>query len=251
MALGRPAIPTPNRLDLRATQDSIAAARQRIEFLEAAVNQLQLVPAGTAAALVQLQAQVARLLTLAGAGSISPSQFGAQAAGAVLVGPLLGANAVPTFRELEWHFDLPLLTSAPYTSAIEGDEAILVERYGQILYTTLNDLLALARQDDRNQWFDFDGDATLVPADAGNGLRSTGNSGVQYLTIPEGGFVMGDTVLVHQAGGAQVQFVRPSGLPDLQYRAVYDPRTADENSLVTLRYQGDEQWLLSGDLEAA
>ena len=42
-----------------------------------------------------------------------------------------------------------------------------------------------------------------------------------------------------------------SGLPDLQYRAVYDPRTADENSLVTLRYQGDEQWLLSGDLEAA
>lgn len=250
MALGRPAIPTPNRLDLRATQDSIAAARQRIEFLEAAVNQLQLVPAGTSAALVQLQAQVARLLTAVGSGAISPSQFGAQAAGAVLAGPLTGANAAPTFRELEWHFDLPLLTSAPYTSAIEGDEAILVERYGQIFYTTLNDLLALARQDDRGQWFDFGGDATLMPVDAGNGLRSTGNSGVQYLTIPGGGFVMGDTVLVHQAGGAQVQFVPESGVV-LQYRAVYDPRTADENSLATLRYQGEDQWLLSGDLEAA
>lgn len=251
MPLGRPAISDVKNLDVRAVGGAVSAARQRIEALEALVAQLQLVPTSTAASIALLQAQVARLLTAVGSGAISPSQFGAQAAGAVLAGPLTGANAVPTFRGLEWHFDLPLLTSAPYTSAIEGDEAILVERYGQILYTTLNDLLALARQDDRNQWFDFDGDATLVPADAGNGLRSTGNSGVQYLTIPEGGFVMGDTVLVHQAGGAQVQFVRPSGLPDLQYRAVYDPRTADENSLVTLRYQGDEQWLLSGDLEAA
>lgn len=250
MALGRPAISDVKNLDVRAVGGAVAAARQRIEALEALVTQLQLAPSSTTAALVLLQAQVARLLTAVGSGAISPSQFGAQAPGAVLVGPLTGANAVPTFRGLEWHFDLPLLTSAPYTSAIEGDEAILVERYGQILYTTLNDLLALARQDDRNQWFDFGGDATLLPADAGNGLRSTGNSGVQYLTIPGSGFVMGDTVLVHQAGGAQVQFVPESGVI-LQYRAVYNPRTADENSLATLRYQGEDQWLLSGDLEAA
>lgn len=250
MALGRPAISDVKNLEVRAVGGAVAAARQRIEAIEAAVSQLQLAPTSTAAAIALLQAQVARLLSAVGSGSISPAQFGPQAAGAVLAGPLGGANAVPTFRDLEWHFDLPLLTSAPYTSAIEGDEAILVERYGQILYTTLNDLLALARQDDRPQWFDFDGDATLVPADAGNGLRSTGNSGVQYLTIPGSGFVMGDTVLVHQAGGAQVQFVPVSGVT-VQYRAVYDPRTADANSLAVLRCQGPDLWLLGGDLEAA
>ena len=31
MALGKPAIPTPNKLDLRVMQGSVAAARQRIE----------------------------------------------------------------------------------------------------------------------------------------------------------------------------------------------------------------------------
>jgi len=248
MALGRPAIATPNQLDLRAVQGAVSAARQRIEALEAALNQLQLAPSN-ASAIALLQAQVARLLSAVGSGAISPAQFGDQAAGTVLAGPLLGANAPPTFRELEWHFDLPLITSAPYTSAIEGDEAILVERYGQILYTTLNDLIALVRQP--FAWIDFGGDTTLVLADAGNGLASTGTSGVQYLTIPaDVGFRSGDAVLVHQAGSAQVEFVAASAV-QLLYRNAFNPATAGQHAGVTLIYQGADQWLLLGDLETA
>jgi hypothetical protein len=37
MALGRPAITTPNRLDLRAVQDAIGNTRQRIEAIEAQI----------------------------------------------------------------------------------------------------------------------------------------------------------------------------------------------------------------------
>lgn len=37
MALGKPAISTPNRLDLRAVQDAIGNTRQRIEAIEAQI----------------------------------------------------------------------------------------------------------------------------------------------------------------------------------------------------------------------
>ena len=49
MAFGKPAIATPNRVDLRAVQGAIMSARQRIEFLEAAVTVLQALPNSSAA----------------------------------------------------------------------------------------------------------------------------------------------------------------------------------------------------------
>ena len=38
MALGKPSITTPNRVDLRAIQDAISNARQRIEAIEAEIQ---------------------------------------------------------------------------------------------------------------------------------------------------------------------------------------------------------------------
>lgn len=251
MALGRPAIPTPNRLDLRAAQDAISSARQRIEAIEAVVAQLQVAPNATASTIALLQAQVARLLTAAGSGTISPSQFGAQEPGHVLIGPVEGANAVPTFRELQWHFDLPLITSAPFTSAIEGDEAILIERYGQLLYTTLNDVIALLRSVlDQFVWLDVAGDYTLMALDAGNGIITTGTSGVQSITVPAHSdvpFDIGATVLIQQGGGAQAQIVPVSGVV-MQYRVSRLPITEEEGAVVTLRYIGADRWALYGDL---
>lgn len=62
----RPAIPTPRGLDLRAVQDAVSAARQRIEAIEGAVNTLQTTTgaSGTAASIATLTAQVAQLTRL-------------------------------------------------------------------------------------------------------------------------------------------------------------------------------------------
>lgn len=248
MALGRPAISDVKNLDVRAVGAAVAAARQRIEAIEAAVAQLQLVPGGTTSAIALLQAQVARLLTAVGSGSISPAQFGAQSPGHVLIGPVDGANAVPTFRELQWHYDLPLITEAPYTSSIEGDEAILIERYGQLLYTTLNDLIALTRGG--FVWLDVAGDYTLVPADAGNGILTGATSGVQNITVPsasEAYFDIGAEIVIQQDGEAQAQIVPVSGV-EIVYRASRSPMTEERGAVVTLRYRGGDRWALYGDL---
>jgi hypothetical protein len=63
MALGRPAIPTPNQLLLRPVQEAVSSARQRIEAIEALVSTLQSGAAASTSAvtLASLQAQISQL----------------------------------------------------------------------------------------------------------------------------------------------------------------------------------------------
>jgi hypothetical protein len=70
MALGKPAIPTPNRVDLRALQTAIANTRERIEALEGALTALQgstvqlqntTSASASAAQLASLQSQITAL----------------------------------------------------------------------------------------------------------------------------------------------------------------------------------------------
>lgn len=66
MALGRPAITTPRVLDLRAVQDAMQAARQRIEALEKYVGTLPsssetTTPSASAAEVALLRASITAL----------------------------------------------------------------------------------------------------------------------------------------------------------------------------------------------
>lgn len=60
MALGKPAIPTPNGIDLRAIQGAVMAVRQRIEALEASIAALASLGA-LPSTLASLQAQITAL----------------------------------------------------------------------------------------------------------------------------------------------------------------------------------------------
>ena len=165
MAFGKPAISTPNKIDLRPVQGAILAARQRIEALEAAVAVLQNNP-GNAAAISALQAEIAGL-TLTGSGTVTsvsatvPSfmgiagtpvtgigtlafSFNAQPPGMVLAGPVSGADAAPDFRMLQWDWDLPLFSSVSSLSGLDGHELILVERYGAFHWVTASQVAATA-----------------------------------------------------------------------------------------------------------
>lgn len=101
MAFGKPAIATPNRVDLRAVQGAIMSARQRIEFLEAAVTVLQALPNSSAAQITQLQAQISALVA-------ASTTLGQKSPNTVLAGPTGGGQAVPTFRALV-AADIPVL----------------------------------------------------------------------------------------------------------------------------------------------
>lgn len=102
-------------------------------------------------------------------------------------------------------------------------------------------------------WTEFASDYTLGANDANQGLASTGNSGVQYLTVPAEGtaqFNAGDAVLVLQDGGAQVQVRAESGVELIYRPSAFNPYTAGEGAALTLIYRGSDRWLVTGDLEA-
>jgi len=160
--LGKPAITTPSRLDIRPVQEAIQNARQRIEALEATVNALSAVSL-SASALAQLQAQVDAIVRANGtvtsvrmtvpdfmavsgspittSGTLAVS-FADQPRGFVLAGPESGTDAPPDFRALQWNYDLPLISSLPFTSGLDGHEIVLIERYGEMFWTTVDDILA-------------------------------------------------------------------------------------------------------------
>lgn len=103
-------------------------------------------------------------------------------------------------------------------------------------------------------WTELANDYTLALTDANQGLAFTGNSGVQYLTVPANAnvaFVPGDAVLVLQDGGASVHIVPVSGV-DLIYRSsAFNPNTAGEGAALTLIYRGGDRWVVTGDMESA
>ena len=125
MAFGKPDILDP-KFELRPIQAAIRAARQRIVILEAAVTVLQNVGSTTQNVAV-LQAQVASLLALLS---------NVQDANTVFAGPRSGSAAQAQFRTLGWA-DLPLVSELSFTSGVDGDELVAVERDGTMVYTTL------------------------------------------------------------------------------------------------------------------
>ncbi len=103
-------------------------------------------------------------------------------------------------------------------------------------------------------WLDVPGDYTLQLSDAENGLRTSGSTGTQTITVPppsDLGCADGAAVLVRQYGAAGVQFVVPSGSNPLAYREVFDPVIAGQFGIVTLIADlSTDDWTLCGDLEA-
>lgn len=75
MTLGKPSIPTPRALDLRAVQSAIDNIRERFTFAESELNALrQLLEASKSTQDIgMLQKQVAALISSAGTGGAAPA----------------------------------------------------------------------------------------------------------------------------------------------------------------------------------
>ena len=101
-------------------------------------------------------------------------------------------------------------------------------------------------------WLDVPADYTLTLADADNGLRTSGTTGTQVITIPSSSVVQhldGAGILVRQYGAARVEFVATDG--NLVYRtADFNAAIAGQNGVITLIYDaGPDEWVLCGDME--
>lgn len=104
-------------------------------------------------------------------------------------------------------------------------------------------------------WRDVPGDYTLVLADAQNGLSTSATTGSPTITIPadpdEGlgtPFASGDSVLIYQAGAAQVDVAAAAGVT-LRYRSALTAKLAGQYAVATLIRRGANLWVLCGDLE--
>lgn len=196
---GRPSISDVKNLDVRSIALAVSNIRQRIEALEGALAALQLIGGGASSAeLASLQAQinglvladgtvtrvdatVPSIMSVAGVpittrGTIAIS-LADQPASMVFAGPLSGVDAEPVFRALQWDYDLPLFSSAPSTSSgIDGNELVLVESYGQFLWTTTQDI------------------ANLVPAPTGVAFRAGGNTFTGEQTVTPVALADGATI---------------------------------------------------------
>lgn len=61
----------------------------------------------------------------------------------VFAGPTSGGAAAPTFRSLVWNNDLPLYSTLPSTSGLDGDEHIAVEKGSTFIQTTTRFLASI------------------------------------------------------------------------------------------------------------
>lgn len=236
MAFGKPAIATPNKVDLRAVQGSIMAARQRIEILEAAITVLQALPNSSSAQIAQLQAQISAIIA-------SSTTLGQKSPNTVLAGPVSGGQAVPTFRALQWA-DLPLLSALPTTSALDEDDLVLLERGGTRLQATLADLRAYL---DTEFWNEVAGDYTVDSTDAGGLIATTGMSGAQTIFVPGESvpYNAGDTTRIAQEGEATVDIVPVSGV---QLLTRVGTTLAGQYAVAWLTKRAPDVWYLYGDL---
>ena len=256
---GKPAIPTPNALDLRVIQAGIAAARRRIEILEEATRALETAPRTSTATTTSVSgsgtvtsvgATVPSFLSISGtpitsAGTLAIS-LDTQPASTVFAGPLSGADAPPTFRSLAWDFDLPLFSSMSFTSGLDGTEIIAIERYGNFYWTTLGDLAALVSTPTFS-WRNVGGDYTLTSSDMENGVSTSNSSGTQIITIPAG--LDGNAVLIYQAGTAGAQLVAASGVL-LHVRSGLTAVLKGQYAVATLIRRAANEWFIAGDLSA-
>lgn len=103
-------------------------------------------------------------------------------------------------------------------------------------------------------WIDTPGDYTLEKSNAGNGLATSGVTGVQTITIPadtgdtDVDFVDGNAVLVYQEGAAAVAFATAVGVT-LDYRATaFLAEIAGQGGIITLIKRSADKWLICGDL---
>ena len=168
--LGSPAVSTPNQLALRPIQDAVSNIRQRLQAIETLVTALENAgsTASLASAVAKLQAEVDNLtagtfesITLAVPDymSVTPVNiqgnwtytfaFNPQDPGFVFAGPVdpvgsSGNNATPSFRALDWYYDIPPFTTMLYTTGLVNGDIIAVERYGQMGWTTLGEVVELA-----------------------------------------------------------------------------------------------------------
>ena len=140
---GKPAITTPGQLVLRPVQASIAAARQRIEKLEAAVTILQSAGGGSFDAVIQsLRQSIALLQTQVAL--LSGGIFDPQAANTIFAGPSNGTSDEPAFRALVQD-DLPDISDlSAQSGGLGGNELVAVQLGGVWYQTTVQDIANLA-----------------------------------------------------------------------------------------------------------
>lgn len=117
---------------------SLVAVEQGGVYVAATISQIAAaVGAGTVSSVAMT---VPGFLSVAGspitgAGTLAVA-LQTQAPGNVFAGPVSGSAAVPTFRDLVWNDDLPLYSTLPSTSGLDGDEHIAVEKGGTFIQTT-------------------------------------------------------------------------------------------------------------------
>ncbi len=267
MPLGKPSVSDPRSFDLRALQTAVSNTRQRLEAIEAAILALQTGSASaSAAALAALTARVDNIVlgngTVTSVGATVPSFLSVsgtpittagtlafnltdQPAGFVFAGPVAGSDAPPSFRQLEWYHDLPLYSTASFTSGLTGDEIMLVERYGDFVWTTLRDIASLARLSVNSQSADY----TLTQADAsGDSYIRMSSASPLALIVPSNASVplaVGSVAMFVRAGSGTLTVTPQSGV------------TVNTPASYTLNSQGspgalvkvdDDEWDLFGDL---
>ncbi len=136
----------------------LVAVEQGGVMIQVTVAQLQAAVGGGTVTSVDVAVPAALLTTsggpITGAGTITLA-LADQNAAKVLVGPASGADAAPTFRYLVWNDDIPLISTLPSTSGLDGDEHVVVEKGGTFIQTTARFLatimLSLVNVFQRNQ----------------------------------------------------------------------------------------------------
>lgn len=140
---GKPAITTPNQLELRAVQAAVAAARARIVKLEAAVQVLQNAGTSSFDAVIQSMRQSIALLQTQVA-LLSGGIFDPQPANVVFAGPSSGTADEPAFRALVQD-DLPDISAlSAQSGGLDGGELVAVQLGGVWYQTTVQDIANLA-----------------------------------------------------------------------------------------------------------
>ncbi len=277
MPLGKPSISDPRDFSLRAFQSTTSNTRQRIEALEAAIVALQNAP-GSAATLAALQAQINSFVrsngTVTSVGATVPSflsvsgtpittsgtlafSLANQTSGYVFAGPVSGGDAAPTFRPLEWYYDLPLFSTVSFTSGLDGSEIVMVERYGNFYWTTTQDIADLAGASAPSEvvYVDVAGDRTLQASDFTQNRRclsTSGGTGTQNIIVPADSTLPlddGSFVLIYVDGAAGVQVTAVSGV-SLRVRSGLTAVLGGRYAAATLFKRRANEWFLVGDLAA-
>ena len=102
-------------------------------------------------------------------------------------------------------------------------------------------------------WREEPADFTIVKSDSSNGVASTGGSGAQMCYVPGDtgdvsvDFAIGASVLLYQAGTADLEIVPVSGVTiDIRNDLLF--QLADQYAPATLIKKAANHWIICGDL---